>query len=684
MPTTNALLPARVTGRARSRTAGVLAVSLAVVVAVLLITTTAHAAPTDTSVPNPVPVSPVTPCPPGSTTPACAVPTVTGTPPTSPITLPTPTGIPATSPGTPCSGLDCLPTPTTTTPAPTNSSTGSTGTECSIWDPSTWGNCVNNVLTGFFRTVVSSALNPLLDLLGKTLLTTPTLDSLPRLGELWAGSWHIVLISYALVVLLGGVVVMAYETLHTRYTIKEIAPRLVVGFVAGALSLAAATTGIEIANALSQTLMSGGVDTNTAAETMKALYLNGLTNQGIFELILELAFIVALVAVLVTYVVRVSLTLILIAGAPIMLMGHGLPQTEGIAVTWWKAFGGCLAIQVAQSATLIVALRVLLAPGFTFLVPNSNGLVDLLAGLALLYILFKIPFWILGSIRGQGRSFVGSLLRGFLAYKTFGLMRGLGGGGRGRQRSRPQRPTGPPDPYAKPTKTRTGQYVLPFTGLARGKLPKPSHQRYPARSATRLGPPRPPTGVQLALPLGDDWPENKPVLGRDGQYRLPLPVHRVPPSTSSPVHAPPAPRRRPMGRQLKLPFDPYKNNRPTASGQYPLPFTDARRIPRPAPPPVRTASTPPVSRPRRARVVQPELPFDPYQGNRPMRSGQYPIPFTGLHRQPAPQPRPPVPPPSAPARQRARQLALPLNLPKLRPPRPTTPPARPTNPSGGK
>ncbi len=56
-----------------------------------------------------------------------------------------------------------------------------------------------------------------------------------------------------------------------------------------------------------------------------------------------------LVALLVTYVVRVALTIVLIAGAPLALMFHALPQTEGIAYWWWKAFGGCLAIQVGQS-----------------------------------------------------------------------------------------------------------------------------------------------------------------------------------------------------------------------------------------------------------------------------------------------------------------------------------------------
>ncbi|MGH9058309.1 MAG: hypothetical protein ACRDZY_02145, partial [Acidimicrobiales bacterium] len=46
--------------------------------------------------------------------------------------------------------------------------------------------------------------------------------------------------------------VMAYESLQTRHSIKEIAPRVVVGFLAGALSLWVASQAIEIANGLAR------------------------------------------------------------------------------------------------------------------------------------------------------------------------------------------------------------------------------------------------------------------------------------------------------------------------------------------------------------------------------------------------------------------------------------------------
>ncbi|NYI93720.1 hypothetical protein HNR02_007095 [Amycolatopsis endophytica] len=81
-----------------------------------------------------------------------------------------------------------------------------------------------------------------------------------------------------------------------------------------------------------------------------------------------------LVALLVTYVVRVALTIILIVAAPLALMFHALPQTEGIAYWWWKAYGGCLAIQLGQSLTLITALKVSSPPAdFTVFGPTASG-----------------------------------------------------------------------------------------------------------------------------------------------------------------------------------------------------------------------------------------------------------------------------------------------------------------------
>jgi hypothetical protein len=295
---------------------------------------------------------------------------------------------------------------------------------------------ITKAINAFFGGLVTDALDPLLKLLGQTLLTTPNPTSLPRVGALWENSREIAVASYALLILAAGILVMAYETVQTRHSIKEIAPRVVVGFLTANMSLLLAGKAVSFANALSTGVLSGGVDPKSAAATLTTLVMGAVTNGGIFLVFLGLGLAGILLALLVTYVIRVALTVILIAGAPLALMCHALPQTEGIARWWWRAFAGVLAIQLAQSLTLVAALNVFLAKGgFTFFGPTKSGLVDLIVTIALLYILYKIPFWILHAIQiGHGRSFLGSAVKGVIAYKTLGLIglgRGVGGTGRG-------------------------------------------------------------------------------------------------------------------------------------------------------------------------------------------------------------------------------------------------------------
>ncbi|MFF4591472.1 hypothetical protein [Amycolatopsis sp. NPDC001319] len=105
---------------------------------------------------------------------------------------------------------------------------------------------------------MTDALNSLLALLGKTLLATPDPASVPGLAQLWTESWQILLAVYGIVVLVAGLILMSYQTLQPRYSVKEIAPRLAVGFLAGTLSLFIAGKAISLANGLAQAVMGQG------------------------------------------------------------------------------------------------------------------------------------------------------------------------------------------------------------------------------------------------------------------------------------------------------------------------------------------------------------------------------------------------------------------------------------------
>lgn len=563
---------------------------------------------------------------------------------TSAAAQPQPTSPPPTSP------------PATSAPRP-SAPPAPKADECGITDV---GACVSEGITSFFSALVVGALNPLLQTVGETLLATPRLDQVPRIAELWESSRGIAVASYALLITVAGLILMTYETLQTRTTIREVAPRIVVGFLAANLSLLVAGRAVEFANALSYALVAGGVEPDAAAQQLAGMFANTVTSAAtggsIFNLLVSLGIIVLLVALLGTYAVRVAVTAVLLAGAPLCLILHGLPQTDGIARWWWRAFGGVLAIQIGQSLVLIVGLRVLLSDGgFTIFGPTPDNVLNLIVTGALLWILVKIPSWVMQRVQlGGGRSFLGSLVRGFIAYKTLGLIRGgatSSAPATGGRASRP--PAGPPDPYSNvKTTASSGQYVLPLPGLRR--RPKTA----PIPPAPQNGGIRKPQGRQLALPFDKGWPSGRPVLTRSGQYRLPIDVPRAKPSDSPAPTSPATAPRRDLGKQLEIPFDPYRGVRPTRHGQYALPL-DVARVPKPPVPPVPRQPRRPAS-----RVHQPELPFDPFAGSRPQRDGQYALPLDGVARvAPPPTPKPV----SSPRRARPRQLRLPLDLPARTP-----------------
>ena len=58
---------------------------------------------------------------------------------------------------------------------------------------------------------------------------------------------------------------MSHETLQTSYSAKEIAPRLVLGFLAANLSMVVMSQAVGLANGLSAAFTAGGVNPQAAA-----------------------------------------------------------------------------------------------------------------------------------------------------------------------------------------------------------------------------------------------------------------------------------------------------------------------------------------------------------------------------------------------------------------------------------
>jgi hypothetical protein len=254
---------------------------------------------------------------------------------------------------------------------------------------------IKQAIDDWFRGLVTDALDPTMELVGKTVLATPQVTTQPRVAQLWQVSLGIADALLVLFVIAGGVLVMSHETVQSRHALKDILPRVAMAALAVNASLALSGQLIAIANALSAGLMGAGVDPAGAAVRLGAFVVAAIRGGGIFLIFLGLACAVVAVVLLVLYIVKGALIVLLVCAAPLMLLCHALPQTNGLARLWWRALIAALGVQVAQALVLTAAVRVFLTPegrgalGLTV----TGGLVDLLVVLCLLWILIRIPFW---------------------------------------------------------------------------------------------------------------------------------------------------------------------------------------------------------------------------------------------------------------------------------------------------
>jgi hypothetical protein len=282
---------------------------------------------------------------------------------------------------------------------------------------------VEQAINQLLVTLLSSALSPTLDLLGRTLLATPDVTAPgSRIRELWWASAGIANSGFVLLVLLGGILVMTHQSLQARYSAKEILPRLAVAFVAANTSLVLAGWAIRLANAVSRAVLGTGVDPQRVAQTLSPLrLLPGPGARNLFLTLLGLVVAFLALGLLVTCVLRAALVAILVAGAPLALALHALPHTEGLARLWWRALAAALGVQVGQALVLVVALRVFFdADRAQVLGIGTGRLADLLVSGALLWLLLRIPGWARRVVFGPRAGGLGRLVRGYAVYLLAG------------------------------------------------------------------------------------------------------------------------------------------------------------------------------------------------------------------------------------------------------------------------
>lgn len=649
-------------GRRRRRAGWMLALSFIVLlVGVFAVSAWASPAaspqPPSTTAP-PLPLPTADSCTPDSLVPVCQLSTATTTPqPTAPSPGPTGTQIPTscdpsqidctpstpttTAPASPtsCSGADCIPQPTTAPPSggqqPGSSGGDSGSDDCGITD---LGACISDAINNAFASIVNAALSPILNLIGQTALSTPTLSDLPGISDLWNNSWQLVMACYGFFVLAAGILLMAHESVQARYSVKEIGPRIPIAFIASALSLFCIDKFISLANALTLAVLGGNLAPSSLGSTLQDA-VNNLASGGLFMILVGLALVVLGLLLLIVYVVRIVIMLVLIISGPLFLMCHALPHTDALARWWWKAVIATLGVQVAQALVLVTAVRVMLNGAVHLFGSTLSALGTLVVAIALFGILFKIPFWMLKAVKvGSGRSFLGSLARAYVAAKTFGMVAGkagiagkVGAGaaartGRGRggtgTNSGPADPPWPAQPRLAPTPAMVAKRLKAAHDAERARAAR--HSRLPSRAPQFLQPqPQQSTHDPAVIPPtpGQTMPGFSSAPTPDTPI-APVSRRRQRPGSAPPFQSPGGPRRRGSAPSSARPIR-------VASVPTQLRFQPATPPPAPARPTPPTKATAPPAAPA-FRPAQPE----PRLGDAYRRA----------HSAPPPQFRAPTPP----------------------------------------
>jgi hypothetical protein len=252
---------------------------------------------------------------------------------------------------------------------------------------------ISQSITSWFASLVESAINPVLGIIGNDLLSTPQPGSFPAVTGMWGTSLSVADAAYVLFVLAGGILLMGYETVQVSTSAKEIAPRLFLGLAAANLSLIFISRAIDLGNGLASALAGQGADPQSAGAALSTTIRNSISTGGIFIILLALVAVILALVLAVTYVLRLMGLILLTAVAPLALACYALPQTAWAARWWWRAMTALMVIPAAQALVMSAAVKVFFTTAWVN-TSISQYLLHMLITICLLYILMRIPFWI--------------------------------------------------------------------------------------------------------------------------------------------------------------------------------------------------------------------------------------------------------------------------------------------------
>jgi TrbL/VirB6 plasmid conjugal transfer protein len=181
------------------------------------------------------------------------------------------------------------------------------------------------------------------------------------------------------------------RSFRAHYTLKTMLPRAMAAIVLAHFSLPIGQMAIDLNNALvhaawSADVVGGGHQTDWLVQMLNPAsytFPNDQAASSFVHLLMHLLLLVMILILALTYVVRFALLGILLVLAPLAALCMILPETKNYARGWVRLFEVTVFMQFGQ----VLVLRLASA----FVTEQQDNLMQILYGLAILYLVIKVP-----------------------------------------------------------------------------------------------------------------------------------------------------------------------------------------------------------------------------------------------------------------------------------------------------
>ncbi|MFY1703037.1 conjugal transfer protein TrbL family protein [Micromonospora sp. WMMA1923] len=243
---------------------------------------------------------------------------------------------------------------------------------------------------------VVDLLGGLLAFLTTSLFVSPDVTVLPQVQSIAGRSSVVVNACFVLAIIAVGVALMLGDSVGTQYQLKQLLPRLVVGFVLSAFAVPLTSLLIGVANTLTTTMAGTSAPTTETLTFVRRRVTSALIDESAALLVAVIGLIIVVLMFMLvgSWLARIGLLVVLAGIAPVALACYATPWTQGAADLWWRTLLGCLATPALQAVAFSAGINLIVGPDTNLPIllglPGSDTL-NLLLVIVVLWTTIRIP-----------------------------------------------------------------------------------------------------------------------------------------------------------------------------------------------------------------------------------------------------------------------------------------------------